>query len=116
MKDIILDLKAQGRTIILTTHNMHDAAELCDRVAFIVDGRIKLMDSPQNLIRQKGCAKINYWYIEDGIEKQAQVLKDQTSTDTKLQELVATNALLSIHSHESTLDDIFIEATGRRLQ
>ena len=37
MKDIILDLKAQGKTIILTTHNMHDATELCGRVAFIID-------------------------------------------------------------------------------
>ena len=40
MKDMILAEKARGKTILLTTHNMQDAAELCDRVAFIVDGRI----------------------------------------------------------------------------
>lgn len=116
MKDIISNLRAQGRTIILTTHNMHDAAELCDRVAFIVDGRIKLMDSPRNLIRKKGYAKISYSYMEDGLEKRAEVFKNQTSADTKLQELLATDTLLAIHSHEPTLEDIFIEATGRRLQ
>ena len=41
MKNIIRELKNKGVTIILTTHNMHDATELCDRVAFIVDGNIK---------------------------------------------------------------------------
>ncbi|WP_235601293.1 ABC transporter ATP-binding protein [Tissierella sp. P1] len=41
LKDIVLEQKQQGKTIILTTHNMHDAEELCDRVAFIVDGAIK---------------------------------------------------------------------------
>ena len=49
IKDIILDLKKNGKTIFITTHNMHDANELCDRVAFIVDGEIKLIDSPRNL-------------------------------------------------------------------
>ena len=38
MKDMILAEKAAGQTVILTTHNMYDAAELCDRVSFIVDG------------------------------------------------------------------------------
>lgn len=40
LKDMILEQKRKGKTIILTTHNMHDAEELCDRVAFIVDGTI----------------------------------------------------------------------------
>lgn len=116
MKDIILDLKREGRTIILTTHNMHDAVELCDRVAFIVDGKIKLMDSPKNLIRQKGDAKILYSYIENGVEMQGEVFKSETSKDVMLQKLISENSLLSIHTHEATLEDIFIETTGRRLQ
>lgn len=116
MKDIILDLKREGRIIILTTHNMHDAAELCDRVAFIVDGKIKLMDSPKNLIRQKGDAKILYSYIENGVEMQEEVFKNETSKDVMLQKLISENSLLSIHTYEATLEDIFIETTGRRLQ
>ena len=58
---------------------MHDAAELCDRVAFIVDGKIKRMDTPHNLIRKMDYAKIVYAYLEDGIEKQREVLKSETS-------------------------------------
>ncbi len=53
MKDLILSEKKAGKTIILTTHNMFDATELCDRVAFIVDGRIRHGHS-HNLIMSKG--------------------------------------------------------------
>ena len=50
MKDMILAEKRKGKTILLTTHNMQDATELCDRVAFIVGGQIFALDSPHNLI------------------------------------------------------------------
>ncbi len=48
MKDMILEEKRRGKTIILTTHNMLDAAELCDRVAFIVEILCLLSDSSCN--------------------------------------------------------------------
>jgi len=114
MKDIILEEKRKGKTIILTTHNMVDATELCDRVAFIVDGKVKIIDSPHNLIMSKGAAKIRYSYW-DGSEKYGECLLNQTSEDRKLSELIRKNRILSIHSTEPTLNDIFIEVTGRVL-
>lgn len=116
MKNIIKQLRGEGKIIVLTTHNMHDAAELCDRVAFIVDGKVKALDTPHNLIRMKGYAKIEYSYLENGEEKQAEVLRNETSTDDQLQELIRTNRLVSIHSCEPTLENIFIDITGRILQ
>jgi fluoroquinolone transport system ATP-binding protein len=115
MKNIILEEKEKGRTIILTTHNMVDAAELCDRVAFIVEGNIKALDSPHNLIMSKGAAKIKYTFM-DGKEKNGECSLDKTSEDTKLQELIMSNKILSIHSSEPTLNDIFAEVTGSVLQ
>lgn len=116
LKDIVLEQKRQGKTIILTTHNMYDATELCDRVAFIVDGRIRALDTPRNLIMRKGAAVINYAYLENGREIQAQTALSDTSKDSTLQSLIKQNRLLSIHSGEPTLNDIFVEITGRRLQ
>jgi len=58
LKDMILAEKASGKTIILTTHNMEDATELCDRVVFIVDGNMKAMDTPHNLIMRRGAGKL----------------------------------------------------------
>jgi fluoroquinolone transport system ATP-binding protein len=115
MKDIILEEKAKGKTVILTTHNMSDAAELCDRVAFIVDGKIKALDTPHNLIMSKGATKITYTYFE-GKEMTAECMMHQTSSDKKLKALLETDKILSIHSSEPTLNDIFIEVTGRVLQ
>jgi len=118
MKDIILKEKENGKTIILTTHNMLDAAELCDRVAFIVDGKIKALDTPHNLIMSKGATKISYSYYESNTGKEItkECLLSRTSEDFELQSLLQNNRIKAIHSSEPTLNDIFIEVTGRVLQ
>ncbi len=114
MKDMILAEKAKGKTILLTTHNMQDAAELCDRVAFIVGGKICALDSPHNLIMSKGAATVTYTWIENG-EHSASCPLDRLSTDGQLKGLIAKNRLQSIHSSEPTLNDIFMDITGRTL-
>ncbi|MCI1965191.1 MAG: ABC transporter ATP-binding protein [Oscillospiraceae bacterium] len=116
MKDLILNEKAKGKTIILTTHNMYDATELCDRVAFIVDGNIKALDTPRNLIMKRGASKIAYTYSDSGREIKMEVPLNKTSEDETFLRLIRTNCLLSIHSGEPTLNDIFVELTGRQLQ
>lgn len=115
MKDLILAEKAAGKTIILTTHNMQDAAELCDRVAFIVNGSICALDSPHALIMSRGAAKITYTYKEGPSECTGSCPLDGTSQDETLKHLLAQNRLLSIHSSEPTLNDIFMDVTGRAL-
>ena len=116
MKNIILQQKEQGKTIILTTHNMHDATELCDKVAFIVDGEIKALDTPHNLIMKKGGNTIKYSYLEGSKEIQSTAYLYETANDLILKKMINENKLLSIHSSEPTLEDIFIEVTGRCLQ
>ncbi len=115
MKNMILEEKKAGKSIILTTHNMQDAAELCDRVAFIVDGHVKAMDTPHNLIMKKGAGVISYSYLEENNEKQAECSLDATGKDEKLKELIQSGKLLTIHSMEPDLGDIFMEVTGRGL-
>lgn len=116
MKNIILQEKEKGKTILLTTHNMYDATELCDRVAFIVDGRLRALDTPRNLIMSRGASKVRYTYALNGREEQSEIPLYQTGEDELLQALVQENRLLSIHSSEPTLNDIFVELTGRQLQ
>ena len=116
MKDMILEEKKKGKTIILTTHNMYDATELCDRVAFIVDGRIKALDTPHNLIMSKGSSRIIYTYTKGGREYRRETPVSRTSEDHLLMQLIKSDQILSIHSGEPTLNDIFVELTGRNLQ
>lgn len=116
MKDLILQEKAKGKTILLTTHNMYDATELCDRVAFIVDGKLRALDTPHNLIQSRGASALRYTYLEDGREVQVETALNRTCEDGRLHRLIQENRLLSIHSSEPTLNDIFVELTGRVLE
>lgn len=115
MKDLILEQKKQGVTVIITTHNMQDATELCDNVAFIIDGKIKLLDSPHNLIMKKGAGTVHYTYCEDGIEKESSCKTNDISKDSILNKAISENRILTIHSTEPNLGDIFMEVTGRKL-
>lgn len=114
MKDMILAERDRGKTIVLTTHNMQDATELCDKVAFIVEGEIYALDSPHNLIMSKGATKVTYTWIDQGEHKVSCPL-EKVSQDKILEKLIKENRLQSIHSSEPTLNDIFMEITGRTL-
>ncbi len=62
VKNMVLDLKARGRTVFLTTHDMATADELCDRVAFVVDGQIVALDTPTELkiARSQRLVRVEY--------------------------------------------------------
>lgn len=115
IKDIILEKTAEGTTSFLTTHNMFIADELCNRVAFIIDGEIKLIDSPKNLKLQYGQKLIDIEYVADG-----KVVKETLKTVDELErkrigEIVNNYEIQTMHSKEATLEEIFIQVTGREL-
>ena len=116
MKNIIKQLRADGTTIIITTHNMHDATELCDRVAFIVEGKIRALDTPHQLMLARRENKIAYSYLQNGVEMTTETLQSEISKDGHFMELLAHNQLLTIHTQEPSLDDVFREITGRSLK
>lgn len=115
MKELIRKQRDCGKTLIITTHNMNDATELCDRVAFIVNGQLKALDTPHNFIMSRGAAKFTYTYLDDGRENSQTSILSKISEDTTFETLVRKNMITSIHSAEPTLSDIFIELTGSGL-
>ncbi|MDF1548498.1 MAG: ABC transporter ATP-binding protein [Bacteroidales bacterium] len=114
IKDLILAEKKKGKTIFLTTHNMADADELCDRVAFIVNGRIHSTDTPNNLklIGAKRLLKVEY--NGDGINTREFDL-DNLAKDAQFIELIKTKNIRSMHTEENTLEQVFIKVTGKQL-
>lgn len=115
VKDIIMDLKREGRTVFLTTHDMTVAGELCDRVAFIVDGRIALIDSPRELKLRQGERKVRVEYGESGHTETSEFPIDGLGDDEAFLELLREERIETIHTEEATLEDVFIRTTGRRL-
>ncbi len=116
VKDIILGLKARGRTIFLTTHDMATADELCDRVAFVVDGRIEALDTPAELKIARGQRLVRVEYRGDsgGLETD-EFAMDGLADDGAFHTLLRHHHVETIHSREASLDDVFVEVTGRRL-
>ena len=115
IKNIILKKKSEGKTIFLTTHNMNVADELCDRVAFIVDGEIKLIDSPKDLKVKKGKPIVTVGYYENNIMKYKEFELNNLGYNKEFFEFLRNNEARTIHTKEATLEDIFIETTGRSL-
>ncbi|MFQ5448611.1 MAG: ATP-binding cassette domain-containing protein [Saprospiraceae bacterium] len=115
IKNIIREQNKKGVTVFLTTHNMFIADELCDRVAFIVDGEIKLIDSPKNLKRQYGEQLVNVEYRSNGDTVQEAFSTVVEADKARLQQVIAGHDILSMHTKEATLEEIFIKVTGREL-
>ncbi len=114
IKDIILEYRRAGGTVFLTTHAMHDADELCDRVAFIADGEIREIDSPMSLKLRFGNRLVSVEY-GDGELRRADYPLDGLADNQDFLNLLRTKEIVTIHSGETTLDDIFIKVTGVRL-
>jgi fluoroquinolone transport system ATP-binding protein len=116
VKDMILDLKARGRTVFLTTHDMATANELCDRVAFVVDGQIVTLDTPTELrvARSQRVVRVEY-RGNNGALDSAEFAMDGLADDPAFHALLRTNYVETVHSREASLDDVFVEVTGRRL-
>jgi fluoroquinolone transport system ATP-binding protein len=120
VKDLVLDLKRRGRTIFLTTHNMSDADELCDRVAFIVDGAIRRIGTPRELRVGAGRRQVVVEHRlvlpdgSDGLVERSFDL-DNLGANEEFLALIRDHEIETLHSQEATLEDVFIETTGRRL-
>jgi len=115
MKDLILNKKHEGKTVLITTHNMQAAEELCDRVAFVVDGQIKLIDSPRELKLRKGQQRIKVEYRKDGELVHAAFPQHGLGENDSFLSLIREHPIETIHSQEASLEQIFIEVTGREL-
>jgi ABC-2 type transport system ATP-binding protein len=112
LRDMINELSQQGTTVFLTTHLMEEADDLSHTVAFISNGKLMAIDAPRELKLLHG-------------ERTAEVLLDDRSEHVidlhnpadarQLQQWMESGQVLSIHSREGTLEDVFIEIAGRSL-
>jgi fluoroquinolone transport system ATP-binding protein len=105
-----------GRTVFLTTHDMSTADELCDRVAFVVDGRIVALDKPSELkiARSQRLVRVEYRRDDGGLAS-AEFPMDGMADDPAFHALLRKHHVETIHSREASLDDGFVDITGRRL-
>lgn len=112
LKDLIREFKEAGGTVFITSHIMSDIDQLCDRVAFIVNGEIKEIDSPRNLKIKYGKRRIKVEYNEDNKVMTELFSMDDLANNKDFFKLLKEKDIETIHSGETTLEDIFIKVTG----
>jgi fluoroquinolone transport system ATP-binding protein len=115
IKEIILEQRKSGKTIFLTTHNMTVAEQLCDRVAFIVEGQIVVTGSPKDLMIEHGKRVVKVEYQLDGKLLEQNFEMNELGNNKVFMDVLKTGDIKTIHSCEASLEDIFIKLTGRNL-
>jgi len=134
---LLEQLRSENRTILLTTHYIEEAERLCDRVAIIDQGRIIALDTPRNLQQQSRAASTitvtcdkpfssqrPLWSeaVESVLDETGRTLtvisRRPASTLVELIKWIDQNGfeLLDVHLKKPTLEDVFIELTGKRLR
>ena len=108
IRRLIVDMSKEGVTIFLTTHYMEEADQLCNRVAFLSDGRIVALDTASALKAAHGENHVNVT-LDDG-----ECLSTSLEGD-ELQKLISSGRVRTLHSADATLEDVFIQLAGRRL-
>ena len=103
---LLEELKAAGTTIFLTTHDMVEATEMCDRISLLNQGDLVEIGTPRDIIQKYNKEKrVKVTFMDHSEQVMAfEDLKDQVMTQVEL-----------IHSMEPTLEDIFIQLTGEKL-
>ena len=103
---LLEELKAAGTTIFLTTHDMVEATEMCDRISLLNQGDLVEIGTPRDIIQKYNKEKrVKVTFVDHSVQVMAfEDLKDQDMTQVEL-----------IHSMEPTLEDIFIQLTGEKL-
>ena len=113
---MVTEEKARGAAVFLTTHDMMEADVLSDRVAFINEGKIAALDTPDNLKHQFGRRTVKIRYYEgDELDRGGAARSTKERTAPRVEDILAERRVLDMHTEEATLEDIFIQLTGRRL-
>ena len=121
IRQTVKQLSQEGITILLTTHLMDEADQLCQQVAFIVDGQLVTNDTPRNLKLAHGQRALlvtleEGQYCENGNRSLGEktLSLDDTTDQQRLAEWIAQGRVRAVHSREATLEEVFIEVAGIR--
>ena len=116
IRNLIREMKEAGRTVFLTTHDMTVADDLCDRVAFIVNGEIRLVESPHDLKLAHGARTVVMEYGLGGSPGRREFPLDGLGANADFLALLREATVHTLHTQEATLEDVFLRVTGHSLQ
>lgn len=111
LREVIREEAERGATVFLTTHDMHTAERLCDRLAFVVNGRIAAVDTPHGFTMRHGRSGVVAEYSVDGHRHRRAFDLAALGAEGELSRLVRAGAVETLHTREATLDEVFAAVT-----
>lgn len=115
VRDLIRDEARRGAAVLLTTHDMHEADDLSDRVAFINVGRVLALDAPETLKLRHGQRSVAIRTRQaEHVTETVLALADPATPDLVARAVADPNTI-TVHTREATLEDVFVEYAGRGL-
>ncbi|GAA3735270.1 ABC transporter ATP-binding protein [Salinactinospora qingdaonensis] len=115
LREVIHDQARQGRTVFLTTHDMATADDLCDRVAFVTQGRIAAVDTPRAFKLRHGHSGVVVEYRRAGELGRRAFPMAGLAGDPTFAQLLDEGTVETIHTREASLDEVFATVTQERL-
>ncbi len=115
VRSLIREQVDEGRTVFLATHDMATADAMCDRMAFVVAGKIADIDSPRSFRLRYGHRGVTVEYRDGGATRRREFRLDALPADPCFLELLRTGRVETIHTTEASLDEVFVRITGGRL-
>jgi fluoroquinolone transport system ATP-binding protein len=115
VRQVIREVRDGGATIFLTTHDMVTADELCDRVAFLVDGAIVALDHPRALRLAHGRRMVRLERLREGRPTTLECPLDGLADNADFVAALRAGDIETMHTLETTLEDVFVKVTGRTL-
>lgn len=116
LRNVIKEQAERGAAVLLTTHDMWEADELSDRVAFLNEGELFAVDTPDNLKMKYGKRSVKVRLGSGSHVREETIELTAADAGDRIRELVNSGNVMTIHTEEATLEDIFIEITGRGLE
>lgn len=115
IRNYIKKLNNEGTTVIITTHDMHEADELSSRVGIMHNGKLVAIDKPEKL-KNKYCKKeIKVEYMKNGQVAKEQLPMGTVETEQLIAQLMGDGKIISMHTGEGSLSEVFAVLTGREL-
>lgn len=112
IKDMIAEFRASGGTVFLTTHLMSDVEQLCDRVAFCVEGKLLEVSTPRELKLRYGVQEVTVEYRDsDKLQRRSYPMAG-IGANGDFMNVLKEREIETIHSGETSMEDIFIKVTG----
>lgn len=116
VRELVKDLAADGTTVFLTTHNMEEVEQVCDRVAILCRGRLVDCDSPTSFVARHAERFVDAQYEVDGAIVREEISMKDVVGRNRLSDIVRREECVTMHSREFNFQDVFLKITGEQFE